>query len=47
LRRLSGFRDRANRGDFCGNAGGRASGGTVVIPSRLTHIGDTEIVLPK
>lgn len=47
LRRLTVFVNRANRYDFCGN-GATASGfGTVVIPSRYQHSGDTEVVLPK
>ena len=47
LRRMKLFVDRANRHDFCGNGGAGAGQGTVVIPSRYQHSGDTEVVLPK
>lgn len=47
LRRMSVFVDRANRRDFCSGAGSGQGTGTVVIPSRYQHSGDTEIVLPK
>ena len=47
LRRLSAYVVRANRGDFCSGAGGGHAGGHVIIPSRYTHSGDREIVLPK
>jgi hypothetical protein len=47
LRRLSVYVNRANRRDFCADAGGHPSGGGIVIPSRFQNVGDTEIVLPK
>lgn len=47
LRRMSVFVSRAQRGDFCANAGGGSGGGSVVIPSRYQNSGDTETVLPK
>lgn len=48
LRRMSGFVDRANRRDFCGDGGAAGRRSTVVIPSRYeTQVIDREIVLPK
>ena len=48
LRRIGAFVARARRGDFCtGAATGVWSGHEVVIPSRYSHEGDTEVVLPK
>lgn len=47
LRRMSVYVERARRRDFCGSGAGQQGGGTVVIPSRFQHSGDTEIVLPK
>ncbi|WEK02810.1 MAG: hypothetical protein P0Y65_11375 [Candidatus Devosia phytovorans] len=47
LRRMKTFVDRANRYDFCGDGGRLPGQGTVVIPSRYQHSGDTEVVLPK
>lgn len=47
LRRMLVFVNRANRGDFCGDGGSAPGFGTVVIPSRFQHTGDTEVVLPK
>ena len=47
LQRMASFVYRANRRDFCGTGQARQGGGTVVIPSRFLHRGDTEIVQIK
>lgn len=47
LRRMSVYVNRANRRDFCSQAGSGHGGGGVVIPSRYQHTGDAELVLPK
>ncbi len=48
LRRMSGYVDRANRRDFCGDGGAGMRRSDVVIPSRYeTQVIDREIVLPK
>lgn len=47
LHRMSPYVNRANRRDFCAQPGSGHGAGTVVIPSRYQHTGDTELVLPK
>ncbi len=47
LQRMSAFVIRANRRDFCGDGYAQQGRGSVVIPSRFQHSGDTEIIQIK
>jgi hypothetical protein len=48
LRLMSGYVDRDNPSDYCGDVGAGKQRSDVVIPSRYeTQVIDREIVLPK
>ena len=47
LQRMSAFVSRANRHDFCAGGTALQGKGSVVIPSRFLHKGDTEVIQIK